>query len=99
MILIPIYCPNCKACVGTVNTLDVKGIDPALLTQSVSEIDWGKQNIRIKGALKNANVSTIGELIQKRDYELLRQPNFHLKSLQSVKDRLAEMGLGLEHNL
>jgi DNA-directed RNA polymerase subunit alpha len=45
--------------------------------------------------LKNANIATIGELIQKTEAEMLKTKNFGRKSLNEIKEILAQMGLSL----
>ena len=44
--------------------------------------------------LKNANIRTIGELVQKTEAEMLRTKNFGRKSLNEIKEILENMGLG-----
>ena len=46
-------------------------------------------------ALLNAKIETIGALVQRTESELLKTRGFGRKSLQEVKDILAEMGLSL----
>jgi DNA-directed RNA polymerase subunit alpha len=43
--------------------------------------------------LKNDNVVYIGDLVQKSEGEMLRTPNFGRKSLNEIKEVLANMGL------
>ena len=50
---------------------------------------------RASNCLKVARIKTIGELVQKRDEELLAVKNFGKKSLDEIKDRLKDMGLSL----
>jgi DNA-directed RNA polymerase subunit alpha len=45
--------------------------------------------------LKNANIQTIGELVQKSEAEMLKTKNFGRKSLNEIKEILSQMGLGL----
>jgi DNA-directed RNA polymerase subunit alpha len=45
--------------------------------------------------LKNANIKTIADLVQKTEGEMLRTKNFGKKSLNEIKEILTEMGLGL----
>jgi DNA-directed RNA polymerase subunit alpha len=46
--------------------------------------------------LKNDGVIYIGDLVQKTEAEMLRTPNFGRKSLNEIKEVLAQMGLQLE---
>ncbi|HSU88949.1 MAG TPA: DNA-directed RNA polymerase subunit alpha C-terminal domain-containing protein, partial [Terriglobia bacterium] len=45
--------------------------------------------------LKNANIQTIGELVQKTEAEMLKTKNFGRKSLNEIKEIPASMGLSL----
>ena len=45
--------------------------------------------------LENANIKYIGELVTKSEAEMLKTKNFGRKSLNEIKDILAEMGLSL----
>ena len=51
--------------------------------------------MRSYNCLKNANIATIGELIQKTEAEMLKTKNFGRKSLNEIKEILAQMGLSL----
>ena len=55
----------------------------------------GAFSVRSYNCLKNANIQTIGELVQKTEAEMLRTKNFGRKSLNEIKEILAKMGLGL----
>jgi DNA-directed RNA polymerase subunit alpha len=50
---------------------------------------------RASNCLKVARIKSIGELVSKRDEELLAVKNFGQKSLDEIKDRLKDMGLSL----
>lgn len=63
-----------------------------LLSQSVEMIEL---SVRASNCLKVARIKTIGDLVRKRDEELLSYKNFGKKSLDEIKDRLKELGLGL----
>jgi DNA-directed RNA polymerase subunit alpha len=52
-------------------------------------------SVRSYNCLKNANIQTIGELVQKTEAEMLKTKNFGRKSLNEIKEILASMGLGL----
>jgi DNA-directed RNA polymerase subunit alpha len=62
------------------------------LNRSVEELEL---SVRSYNCLKNANIQTIGELIQKTEQEMLRTKNFGRKSLSEIKEILQNMGLGL----
>ncbi len=63
-----------------------------LLGKSVEELEL---SVRANNCLRNANITTIGELVQKTDAELMKTKNFGKKSLQEIKDELARIGLSL----
>ena len=52
-------------------------------------------SVRSYNCLKNANIATIGELIQKTEAEMLKTKNFGRKCLNEIKEILAQMGLSL----
>jgi DNA-directed RNA polymerase subunit alpha len=62
------------------------------LNRSVEELEL---SVRSYNCLKNANIQTIGELIQKTEAEMLKTKNFGRKSLNEIKEILAQMGLSL----
>ena len=51
--------------------------------------------MRSANCLKNDNIVYIGDLVQKTEEEMLRTPNFGRKSLNEIKEVLAQMGLHL----
>jgi len=65
--------------------------NPALLKR-VEELEL---SVRSANCLKNDNIIYIGDLIQKTEAEMLRTPNFGRKSLNEIKEVLAQMGLHL----
>jgi DNA-directed RNA polymerase subunit alpha len=68
--------------------------DPRLehLDRSVEELEL---SVRSYNCLKNANIQTIRELVQKSENEMLKTKNFGRKSLNEIKDILVKMGLSL----
>jgi len=62
------------------------------LAKSVEELEL---SVRSYNCLKNANIQTIAELVQKNDGEMLRTRNFGRKSLNEIKEILEEMDLSL----
>ena len=62
------------------------------LTRSVEELEL---SVRSYNCLKNANIQSIAELVQKTDSEMLRTRNFGRKSLNEIKEILEGMGLHL----
>ena len=45
--------------------------------------------------LNNANITTVGELAQKTEADMLKYRNFGKKSLNEIKDKLKDLGLCL----
>jgi DNA-directed RNA polymerase subunit alpha len=62
------------------------------LDKSVEELEL---SVRSYNCLKNANIRTLRELVQKSEGDMLKTKNFGRKSLAEIKDILATMGLGL----
>jgi DNA-directed RNA polymerase subunit alpha len=77
---------------------------PAEISEQDREIWWEKLNksvdemelsVRSYNCLKNANIRTIGELVQKTEAEMLKTKNFGRKSLNEINEILSGMGLSL----
>src|SRR5579872_1499802 len=62
------------------------------LDRSVEELEL---SVRSYNCLKNANISTIRELVLKSEQEMLKTKNFGRKSLNEIKEILTAMGLSL----
>jgi DNA-directed RNA polymerase subunit alpha len=62
-------------------------------------VDELELSVRSYNCLKNANIRTIGELVQKNESEMLKTRNFGRKSLNEIKEILASMGLSLGMDL
>jgi DNA-directed RNA polymerase subunit alpha len=62
------------------------------LDKSVEELEL---SVRSYNCLKNANIRTIRELVQKTEGEMLKTKNFGRKSLNEIKEILSGMGLNL----
>src|SRR5215211_5229923 len=63
-----------------------------LLNMSVNEIEL---SVRAANCLNNANITTVGQLAQKSEAEMLKYRNFGKKSLNEIKDKLQQLQLGL----
>ncbi len=61
------------------------------LLKNVDELEL---SVRSANCLKNADIKTISELVQKTEGEMLRTKNFGRKSLNEIKEVLSTMGLG-----
>jgi DNA-directed RNA polymerase subunit alpha len=81
-----------------------EGETPVEINEQDREVWWEKLNksvdemelsVRSYNCLKNANIRTIGELVQKTESEMLKTKNFGRKSLNEIKEILAGMGLSL----
>ena len=62
------------------------------LFRSVDELEL---SVRSANCLQNANITLIGELVQKSEQDMLKTKNFGRKSLKEIKEILANMGLSL----
>ena len=76
---------------------DKKGADERerlrkLLNMSVNEIEL---SVRAANCLNNANITTVGELAQKTEADMLKYRNFGRKSLNEIKEKMKELGLCL----
>lgn len=68
----------------------------ALLNDNLlRNIDELELSVRAYNCLKNANIKTIADLVQKTENEMLRTKNFGRRSLNEIKDILSSMGLHL----
>jgi DNA-directed RNA polymerase subunit alpha len=61
------------------------------LLRGVNELEL---SVRSANCLKNANIKTIADLVQRTEGEMLKTKNFGRKSLNEIKEILNEMGLG-----
>ncbi|MEI6563356.1 MAG: DNA-directed RNA polymerase subunit alpha [bacterium] len=62
------------------------------LNMSVNEIEL---SVRAANCLNNANITTVGQLAQKSEAEMLKYRNFGKKSLNEIKAKLQDLGLSL----
>lgn len=77
-------------------TASIKTEESAKMEELYSQpVDIIELSVRASNCLKVAKIKTIGELVAKSEDELLSYKNFGKKSLDEIKDRLKEMGLGL----
>ena len=61
-----------------------------ILNRSVDELEL---SVRSYNCLKNANIQTIADLVQKTEAEMLRTKNFGRKSLNEIKEILGNLSL------
>jgi len=69
--------------------------DPLFNENLLKNVDELELSVRASNCLKNANIKTISELVQKSEYEMLKTKNFGRKSLNEIKEILHSMGLHL----
>jgi len=62
------------------------------LFRSVDELEL---SVRSANCLQNANITLIGELVQRTEQDMLKTKNFGRKSLKEIKEILSTMGLSL----
>jgi DNA-directed RNA polymerase subunit alpha len=60
-----------------------------------TSVDDLKVSMRTRVCLGNANILTVGELVQKTEEDLLRTQNCGRMSIEEIKSVLAGMGLAL----
>jgi DNA-directed RNA polymerase subunit alpha len=83
-----------------VSTLSDEGIFSATLDEGESALDTPIEeldlSVRSYNCLKRQGVNTIGQLTECTEADLLNIRNFGAKSIEEVKDKLQQMGLGLK---
>jgi DNA-directed RNA polymerase subunit alpha len=62
------------------------------LFKSVDDLEL---SVRSQNCLQNANITLIGELVQRTEQDMLKTKNFGRKSLKEIKEILQNMGLSL----
>jgi len=75
-------------------------VEQPILDQKLNEnlfrsVDELELSVRSANCLQNANIKTIGDLVQRTEADMLKTKNFGRKSLKEIKEILAEMGLAL----
>lgn len=78
--------------VEEVKTVKLPVVRNENLDRSVEELEL---SVRSYNCLKNANISTIRELVLRSEQEMLKTKNFGRKSLNEIKEILTAMGLSL----
>jgi DNA-directed RNA polymerase subunit alpha len=77
-------------------TLEPVAVEETKLNENLfRSVDELELSVRSANCLQNANIKTIGDLVQKTEAEMLKTKNFGRKSLKEIKEILAEMGLSL----
>jgi len=67
--------------------------NPSLNENLLKTVDELELTVRAANCLKNAQIKTIADLVQKTEYEMLKTKNFGRKSLNEIKEILHSMGL------
>ena len=86
--------------VGAEEGIEAESVDEDRLRESVlNNLDRGvnelELSVRAANCLKNVELKTIRDLVQKTEAEMLKTKNFGRKSLNEIKELLEEMGLHL----
>ncbi len=74
----------------TTSVIDLTTISNENLLKSIDELEL---SVRSYNCLKNANIKTISDLVQRTEHEMLKTKNFGRKSLNEIKNILNSMGL------
>lgn len=77
----------------TAGTAAVAAANPSANENLMKNIDELELSVRAYNCLKNANIKSIADLVQKTEHEMLRTKNFGRKSLNEIKEILLSMGL------
>lgn len=81
---------------GEEATYSLPGSDEEPLNENLfRSVDELELSVRSANCLQNANITLIGELVQKSEQDMLKTKNFGRKSLKEIKEILATMGLAL----
>ena len=87
-----------------------EGVPPAVAVTGTTDVDRLREllnqpvdiielSVRASNCLKAAKIRTIGDLVSRRDDELISYKNFGKKSLDEIKERLVELNLSLGMDL
>lgn len=88
-----IFIDEDEATEETAGSMIAAASNPSLNENLMKSIDELELSVRAYNCLKNANIKTIGDLVQKTEHEMLRTKNFGRKSLNEIKEILVGMGL------
>jgi DNA-directed RNA polymerase subunit alpha len=79
-------------------TVGPAATDQALTGDLALTIEELNLSVRSYNCLKREGINTVGELVQKSEAELMDIRNFGQKSIEEVKEKLDELGLGLRED-
>ena len=69
--------------------------DDRVLERTIEELDL---SVRSYNCLKRAGINTVHDLTEKTEPEMMKVRNLGRKSLEEVKVKLADLGLGLKND-
>ena len=69
--------------------------DDRILERTIEELDL---SVRSYNCLKRAGINTVYDLTEKSEPEMMKVRNLGRKSLEEVKVKLADLGLGLKND-
>lgn len=69
--------------------------DEKVLDRTIEELDL---SVRSYNCLKRAGINTVYDLTEKSESEMMKVRNLGRKSLEEVKVKLADLGLGLKND-
>ena len=69
--------------------------DEKVLDRTIEELDL---SVRSYNCLKRAGINTVFDLTEKTEPEMMKVRNLGRKSLEEVKVKLADLGLGLKND-
>jgi DNA-directed RNA polymerase subunit alpha len=79
-------------------TVGPAATDTAMTGDMALTIEELNLSVRSYNCLKREGINTVGELVQKSEAELMDIRNFGQKSIEEVKEKLDELGLGLRED-
>lgn len=80
---------------GAVEERVEAGVDDAMKQKLQTSVQDLQLSVRATNCLESANITTVGELVQRTEADLLKVRSFGKTSLREVKRKLAEMSLSL----
>jgi len=78
---------------ASLSSMNKVQINPSARENLLKSIDELELSVRAYNCLKNANIKTITDLVQKTEHEMMRTKNFGRKSLNEIRDVITAMGL------
>ena len=88
-----------KPFLGSQSSVEEPGLnseDQEMFNKLKQDVEYLNLSVRAMNCLNNANIKILGELCLKTESRMLKYRNFGKKSLEEIKEKLAETGLGLD---